>query len=174
MAIKQLLVMLALPLFGYSQHDSLGKKPDLSKVDYNDIKWMKAENNSFWFYHKPTEYFLKNTEFYTVPLESGDFMVYVIALQKYLLLPAFTNAEREKEKSVELASNETCVFIRSTKNRFWIFDHGLYIDNMERVGFNSENHVYVYRCRTSDKRYWIRESDFLYGPVSTVIGIISE
>jgi intergrase/recombinase len=174
MAIKQLLVLLALPLFSFSQGDSVGKKPDLAKIDYKDLKWMKSENNSFWFYYKPTEYFLKNTEFETFPLENGDFMVYIHALQKYLLLPNFTNEQREKEKPVELASDQPCVFIRSTKDRFWIFDRGQYIDKMERVGLNTEKHVYVYRSLISDKRYWIRESDFLYGPVSTVIGIVSE
>lgn len=174
MAIRQLLVILAFPLFGLSQGDQPGKQPDLAKIDYKDLKWMRSENNTFWFYHKPTEYFLKNTEFETVPLENGDFMVYVHALQKYFLLPGFSTAERNKEKTVERGSDQPCVFIRSAKSRFWIFDRGHYVDQLEALGLNSQNHVYTYRSRLSDKRYWIRESDFLYGPVSTVIGIVSE
>lgn len=174
MVLRQLLVLLVFPVFCFSQADSLGKKPDLAKIDFKDLRWVRSENNTFWFYHKPTEYFLKNTEFETVPLENGDFMIYIHALQQYLLLPGFITAEREKERTVELASDQPCVFIRSAKNRFWIFDRGCYIDNLEPLGLNSQNHVYAYRSRLSDKRYWIRESDFLYGPVSTVIGIVSE
>ncbi len=177
---RNLFLALLFPVFAFGQtkssgtiQDTSGKRPDFSKIVYTDIKWKKAEGNAFWFYYKPTLYFFKDDEFRTIPLESGDFLVYIFDLGKYVLLPAYSMAQKNVEHDIEIASNRDCVFIRLTRGRFWIFDKGIYVDNLERVGLNSI-HQYLYRSGRTDKRYWIEESDFLYGPFGIAIGILSE
>jgi hypothetical protein len=156
----------------------LRAQPDSSHLNIanfkpEDIKWAKSEGNGFWFYHKPTRYFFKDTEFKAITLESGEVLVYVFIQDKYYLLPEFPSVEKDKEKPVELASAKSSVYIRNTRGRFWIFDRGMYVNELEKIGTNSIHQV-VYRSRFSDKRYFIDESDFYYGPVSKAIPILSE
>lgn len=177
--ISKLLITLLFPVLGFAQEktqtaDSIGRRPDLAKMAYEDIKWAKSEGNAFWFYYKPTQYFFKDNEFETISLENGDFMAYIHELQRYVLLPDYLKTEKNKERSVEPIANSSVVFIKINRGRFWIFDHGIYVDHLERVGFNSQDHLYVYRGGKIDKRYWITESDFLYGAMNTPVGIVSE
>lgn len=157
-----------------TQQDTSGKRPDFTKMLFTDIKWTKAEGKSFWFYYKPTMYFFKSDEFETISLENGDFMAFIRGFDKYVLLPNYLKAEKNIEKDIEPITNSDCVFIKINRGRFWIYDKGRYVDHLERVGFNSQTHQYVYRSETTDKRYWIDEKDLLYGPMNTPIGIISE
>ncbi len=153
--------------------DTSGKRPDFTKMSFEDIKWTKAEGSSFWFYYKPTQYFFKDKEFVTIPLQNGDFLVYIYEFDKYVLLPAYQNARPNVEQAVEVASIRPSVFIRLNRSRFVIFDRGQYVYNLERIGINTDHQV-VYRSGASDKRYWIDEKDFSYGPMSVAIGIVSE
>jgi hypothetical protein len=156
------------------QDTSGGKRPDFARMAYTDIKWTKAEGKSFWFYHKPTMYFFKSDEFETISLENGDFMAFIRGFDKYVLLPGYLKADKNVEKDAEPITNSECVFIRINRGRFWIYDRGVYVDHLARVGFNAQTHQYVYRSETSDKRYWIDEKDLLYGPMNTPIGIVAE
>jgi hypothetical protein len=178
MRFQNLLPLLLFPILSLAQSniapDTSGKRPDLSKMAYTDIRWMKApEGNAFWFYYKPTQYFFQDKEFETIPMENGDFLIYIYEFDKYVLLTDFKNRERNKEFSVELASNRPSVFVRLNRVRFVIYDRGQYVDNLERIGINTIHQV-VYKSGRTDKRYWISESDFLYGPMSVAIGILSE
>ncbi|MDB5210821.1 MAG: hypothetical protein JWQ30_1648 [Sediminibacterium sp.] len=181
MAIKKFLLLLSLSvvLFGAGKaqtasQNSGGKKPDLSKMAYEDIKWAKSEGSAFWFYHKPSQYFFDSREFETISLENGDFIAFIYELDRYVLLPDYLKAGKKVEKAVEPITNSNCVFIRINRSRFWIYDKGKYVDHLESVGFNSTYHQYIYRSATTDKRYFISEKDFLYGPMYTALGITSE
>lgn len=181
MTFRKLLCMFLFPVLSViagkaqttTSTDTSDKRPDFTKMLFTDIKWTKAEGSSFWFYYKPTQYFFKDKEFVTIPLQNGDFLVYIYELEKYLLLPAYQNVKNNVEQAVELASIRTSVFIRLNRSRFVIFDRGLYVYNLERIGINTDHQV-VYRSGASDKRYWIDEKDFSYGPMSVPIGIVSE
>jgi hypothetical protein len=181
MNVRKFLVLSALSMlcFGTGKtqaaatQDTTGKRPDFTKMSFEDIKWTKAEGSSFWFYYKPTQYFFKDKEFVTIPLQSGDFLVYIHEFDKYVLLPAYQNAKPNVEQAVELAALRPAVFIRLNRSRFVIFDRGQYVYNLERIGINTDHQV-VYRSGISDKRYWIDEKDFSYGPMSVPIGIVSE
>lgn len=182
MAMKHLVLLLMIPFLsnGQSVHSSdtvksvIDKKLDWPKISINDVKWAKAKERSFWFYYKPANKFFESNEFEAIPLENGDMIVFLNAPGIYLLLPGYDKVKEETEQSVELASTGTCIFIKSSRGKgFWIFDRGKNVDNLERIGINNI-HQYVYRSRRTDKRYWIEESDFLFGKLSTAIGILSE
>ena len=145
----------------------------MSQLSLSGVKWAKSEGNQFWFYYQPSMYFFKDTEFNTITLENGEILVYLYEANLYLLLPDYPQAKKQKEENVELASDRSCIFIRSARGRFWIYDHGLYVSNIERMGTNQAHQV-ICRSRSSDKRYFINESDFYYGPVSKAIGILAE
>ena len=173
MRLKILVLALVFPFLSIAQTDTTGRRPDFAKMTYSDIKWTKSKGSSFWFYYKPTQYFFRNTEFQTITLENGDVLVFIFEARIYLLLPAYINTQKNKEKDVEFVTGRSCVFIRSSRAGFLIYDNGLYVSELERVGVNNI-HQYLYRSRVSDKRYWIEESDFRFGPLSTPIGILSE
>ncbi|MES2005937.1 MAG: hypothetical protein V4450_15570 [Bacteroidota bacterium] len=184
MRIPGFLFLFILPVLGMGQNNPVakttvsqtepdGKRPNFTEMVLADIKWAKSEGNAFWFYYKPTQYFFKNNEYTTIALENGDIVAYIFELDKYLLLPDFLKAEKNKEQATELASERSAIFIRSGRGRFWIYDKGLAVSSLERIGTNTIHQV-VYRSRLSDKRYWIDEGDFQYGLVSKVIGILSE
>ena len=177
--MKHLILLLAFPiaLFGQSsdtRDSSNGKKPDLTKISFADVKWAKAEGGSFWFYYKPTQYFFQTKEFQTITLETGDVIVYMYEIGIYLSLPEFPKAVNNGEHGVELASSRSCIFVKRSRGMgFWIYDKGQYVDNLERIGMNTL-HQYVYKCSRTDKRYWIEESDFVFAPLGKPVGILSE
>ncbi len=172
--MRNLLLTLCLltPFWLQAQNDSSGR-PDMVHLKPSDLKWAKAEGTQFWFYYQPKQYFFKDAEFNTIMLENGETLVYLFEANLYLLLPEFPKATPKKEMAVELASDRSCIFIRNARGRYWIYDHGLYVNNLERIGSNQAHQV-ICRSRLSDKRYFINESDFYYGPVSKAIGILSE
>ena len=154
--------------------DTVAKRPDLRNTGLDGIKWARAEGGSFWFYHKPSQYFFDSKEFQTITLENGDVLVYLFNPGIYLLLVDFSKAPANAENTAELASSRSCVFVRRARGSgFFILDKGLFVSAIERIGLNTD-HQYVFRSRLSDKRYWINESDFLSAPVSKPIGILSE
>jgi hypothetical protein len=185
MTILNLFLALLFPVLGFAQthninsqpiiiQDTSGKRPDFQSMVYTDIKWKKSDSSAFWFYYKPTLYFFNNKEFQTIPLETGDYLIYIFELGKYVLLPGYVKAETNVEYDIEIASNRDCVFFRVSRGRFYIFDKGLYVDNLESVGLNNTYHQYVYRSRRTDKRYFINESDFMYGLIGKPVGILAE
>lgn len=118
--------------------------------------------------------FFKPEEYTTIPMENGDIVVYIPGYNKYLLLPGFSDAEKEREFDTELAADKSCILVRTSRGHTWIFDKGIYVQNLERIGYSNTVHEYVYHSTVTDKRYWIAEKDLLYGPISTAIGITSE
>lgn len=185
MHIKNLLLIILFPVLGFSQtkggntspstvEETNGKRPDFQSMVYTDIKWKKSDSSAFWFYYKPTHYFFTSKEFQTIPLETGDYLIYIFELGKYVLLPGYVKAETNIEYDIEIASNSDCVFFRLSRGRFYIFDKGLYVDNLESVGLNNTYHQYVYRSRRTDKRYFIDEKDFSYGLIGKPVGILAE
>jgi hypothetical protein len=151
-----------------------GSRPDFARMQFADIKWRKADGKAFWFYYKPTMYFFKADEYTTIPMENGDIVVYIPDYNKYLLLPGFSDAEKNEEFDTELAADKSCILVRTSRGHTWIFDKGVYVQNLERIGYSNTVHEYVYHSAVTDKRYLIAEKDLLYGPISTAIGISSE
>jgi hypothetical protein len=166
-------LMASFGLKAQADSSSNGKRPVMADLKPAEMKWAKSEGNQFWFYYQPTQYFFKDTEFNTIMLENGEIIVYLFEANLYLLLPSFPSVPKNKIQDVELASDRGCVFIRNTRGRYWIYDHGVYVSNVERMGTNQAHQV-ICRSRISDKRYFINESDFYYGPASKAIGILSE
>ena len=174
MILRSFFLMLIIPVLSFSQtSDTSGKRPDMAKLNYQDIHWIKAEGSSFWFYYKPTHYFFTNKEFETIALENGDILIYLFDPGLYLLLPDYTKTEKNKEQDVELITGRSCVFVRRSRGAFWIYDKGQYVSNLERIGMNNQ-HQYVFRSGLSDKRYWIEEYDFVFGRIARPVGILSE
>ena len=176
-----LFVLLVLPILVLGQpRDSLklkdaGHHPDMSKISKDDIKWTKAEGGSFWFYYKPSMYFFKSNEFKTITLENGDVLVFLVAPGVYLLLQEYSKSPLKVEHGVEVVSTKPCVFVRRSRGLgIYIFDEGLYVDNLQEIGLNRLKHVYVFRSKRTDKRYYVSDTDFLYGPYSKAIPISSE
>jgi hypothetical protein len=185
MTIKNLFLVLLFPVLGSAQtnsggkpqttiQDANGKRPDFQSMVYTDIKWKKSDSSTFWFYYKPTHYFFTSKEFQTIPLETGDYLIYIFEMRKYVLLPGYVKADTNVEHDIEIATNSDCVFFRLSRGRFYIFDKGLYVDNLESVGLNNTYRQYVYRSRRTDKRYFIDEKDFSYGLIGKPVGIFAE
>ncbi len=182
---KKLLIFLLFPVLCYSQKntttqsataaiiDTTGQKPDLSKMKYEDIKWAKSEGLSFWFYYKPTQYMFKSNEFETILLENGDILAYIHELQRYVLLPGYLNAEKNKEYGVEPVANSNCVFIRSDVRGYWIYDKGFRVSNIQVLGMNATRQ-YLLKSGFTDKRYMVDEVDFKFAKLNTPIGILAE
>lgn len=168
-----LFLAIFLPYLALSQADTVVRKPDLSRLQYTDIRWAKSEGLSFWFYHKPSGYFFEKSDFETIPLESGEILVYLFEPGIYLLLPDYPLAEPKKEKQVEAVTGRCCVFIRNIRGGFRIYDKGIYVQGLESVGVNNI-HQHVYRSRAYDKRYWIEEYDFTFARIGLPVGIVSE
>jgi len=166
---------MVMPILVWAQKDSAAaKKPDFSRINLTDIKWTRAEGGSFWFYYKPTQYFFTTQEFETRTLDNADVLVYLFEPGYYLLLPDFASAKLNVENAVEPVTSRSAVFVRrGVGANFYIIDHGLIVQNLERIGINTARQ-YVFRSRSSDKRYWIEESDFMAAPVSRPVGILSE
>lgn len=174
MILRCFFLMMIIPVLSFAQaSDTSGRRPDMSKLNYQDIRFTKAEGNSFWFYYKPTLYFFKNTEFETIVLENGDILIYLFDSGLYVLLPDYTNTEKNKEQAVEFVTARSCVFVRRSRGAFWIYDKGLYVSNLERIGMNNQ-HQYIFRSGLSDKRYWIEEYDFVFGKIAKPVGVLSE
>ena len=174
MILRFIFLMMIIPVLSSGQAaDTSGKRPDMSRLNYEDVKWTKAEGSSFWFYYKPSLYFFKNTEFETIALENGDILIYLFDPGLYLLLPDYTNTEKNKEQPVGFVTARSCVFVRRSRGAFWIYDKGQYVSNLERIGMNTQ-HQYVFRSGLSDKRYWIEEYDFVFGKIAKPVGILSE
>ena len=178
--MKKLLVLWVFPVLAFGQpKDSVKQKnaahPDMTKISGDDIKWTKAEGGSFWFYYKPSMFFFATNEFNTITLENGDVMIFLFDPGVYLLLPDYGKTPLNVEHGVEVVSTKPCVFVRRSRGLgFYIFDEGLYVDNLQDMGLNAFRHVYVFRSRRTDKRYYVSEPDFLYGPYSKAVPITSE
>ena len=173
--MKRILLLFLFPVLAHGQTDSIGKKPDLNKISYDNVKWTKAEGGSFWFYYKPSQYFFKNTEFETITLENGDVLVYLFEAGIYLLLDEFGKSPINVEHGVYLASSRNCIFVkRSRGSGFWIYDKGIYVDHLESVGLDVANRVFIYRSGRTDKRYFISQNDFDFAPLSKAVGILAE
>lgn len=168
-----LIWLICVSFSGFGQGDTTVQKPDLKNISFGDIRWAKSEGQSFWFFHKPTGYFFVSNEFETIPLENGDILAYLFEPGMYVLLPDYTLAIPKKEMEVEAITARSCVFIRNDKGGFRIYDKGLYVQGLIRVGINAL-HQYVYRNRVSDKRYWIEEQDFIFARIGLPVGILSE
>lgn len=180
----RIILFLCLPAFWHVQNDpapkdmetridTTGRRPDISKIAYEDIKWAKSEGNVFWFYYKPNQYFFKNNEFETILLENNDILVYIHELQRYVLLANYGTAEKQKEYPVEPVTNSTNVFIRSELRGYWIYDKGLRVPNLEVVSVNAKRQ-YLLRSGFTDKQYLIDEVDFKFGRLNTPVGIWSD
>ncbi len=174
MLLRICLLMMIIPVLSFGQaSDTSGTRPDMLKLNYQDINWTKAEGSSFWFYYKPTHYFFTSKEFETIPLENGDILIYLFDAGYYLLLPDYGNTAKNKEQPVEFVTARSCVFVRRSRGAFWIYDKGMYVSNLQSIGVNTL-HQYVYRSGLSDKRYWIEEYDFVFGKIAKPVGILSE
>ena len=170
--MKIFLFLFIFPIVIYAQKGTTAR-PDISKISIDDIKWMKAEESSFWFYYKPTHYLFKNSDFETISLENGNVLAYIYGLDAYVLLQDYNTTKPNTEQPVTLASTGNSILIRTVRGKgFWIFDKGINADPLKQLYINTKERVYF--SEKTNRKYWVKEEDFKYGLLSTAISVVSE
>jgi hypothetical protein len=150
------------------------ERPNRDEMNVNTVKWKKASNGGYWIYYKPTGfYFETKKDYQIISLQNGNQLVYFKNGSCYWIMPEFNEAFLDTEYDFDIGPCSDAIFIRSTSGSFWLYDRGLYVDNLEFLVFNNESDA-VYRSKTTGKRYWIEYKYYNFAAYSKPIGISSE